>query len=476
MKVEEIPRRSKNLGAWYARIVEAADLCDKRYPIKGMNVWRPYGYKAMLLTDKLIRDEMEETGHEEVFFPALVPQTFFKKESKHIKGFESSVYWVTQAGEEKLEEKILLRPTSETAMYPIFSLWIRSYKDLPLKTFQIVTVYRYETKQTRTFIRAREFHFFEAHTCHKNFEQAETQIREDTEIVSRFFKKLCIPYMLNKRPDWDKFPGAYYSIGVDAIMPDEKVLQLGSFHQYRDNFAKAYDLKFEDEAGNKKYCHQTTFGMSERIIGALILLHSDDQGLKFPSAVAPYQVVVVPIPFKHVETEVVNYSMSIKELLKEAGFRVFLDDSDETPGSKFYLWELKGVPVRIEVGPRDMKRGAVTISKRGFEGKEEVPLELIGEHVRNDLKQIDSQLTKSAQDIKTKFMFQARNLKDIKNRKGVFELPLCEKEECGVACEKELELNTLGIPISGEKRPINSEICPICGKPAKSWVRFGKLY
>ena len=197
-------KKDEDFNEWYNEIVELADLCDKRYPIKGMNVWKPYGWKLMNNVDGLIRHEMEKTNHQEVYFPLLIPESFFKKEEEHIEGFGSEVYWITHAGINKLEERWLLRPTSETAMYPMFSLWVRSHTDLPLKTYQIVNTFSYETKQTRAFIRVREIHFFEAHTCHIDFDDAERQIREDKEIAEKLLKNLCLPYILSTRPDWDK--------------------------------------------------------------------------------------------------------------------------------------------------------------------------------------------------------------------------------------------------------------------------------
>lgn len=471
-----LPKRSKDISRWYTRIVEIADLCDKRYPIKGMNIWRPYGLKALQQIDRLIRAEMEKTDHEEVYFPLLIPESLFEKEAEHIKGFGSEVYWVSHAGKEQLEERLLLRPTSETAMYPIFALWIRSHTDLPLKVFQLVNMFRYETKQTRAFIRVRECHFFEAHTCHEDYEGAETQIKEDMEIIKQFFKKLSLPYTLNKRPDWDKFAGAVYSIGIDALMPDGKALQLGSFHQYKENFSRPYGITYEDSNGKHVYCHQTTFGMSERLIGALILMHSDDKGLKFPPAVAPFHAVIVPIIFKEEETTILKTCSAIKTGLEQRGLRVLLDDREITPGSKYYEWELKGVPIRIEVGPRDIKKKQVTLAVRNSGRKLEVKMEEAEESVNAALADYAEKLFEEAIKINASQTFQALHLEDVKDKRGLIKLPWCGSEECGKACEEALDMNTLGTPIDEDPSCKNKELCPICGKPAKSWVRFARLY
>ena len=349
---------------WYNEVVEKAGLCDKRYPIKGMNVWLPYGWELMNGIDSIIRKEMKRTNHKEVYFPLLIPESFFKREEEHIKGFSQEVFWVTHAGKNELEEKMLLRPTSETAMYPIFSLWIRSHADLPLKIFQIVNTFRYETKMTKAFIRVREIHFFEAHTAHENYEDAENQIMEDIKIAERFFKKLSLPILLSKRPDWDKFAGADYSIGIDVLMPSLKALQVGSIHQYKQNFSKAFEIKYEGIDGKHYYCHQTTYGMSERVLGAVIGIHGDEKGIVIPSSIAPIKVIIIPIIFKGWEEKIMEECKKIKEKLESMGIESHIDDRDKTPGNKFYDWELKGVPIRIEIGPRDIEKGVITIATR----------------------------------------------------------------------------------------------------------------
>ncbi len=241
---EDAMKKAEDFSEWYNEIVERANLTDKRYPVKGMNVWTPYGWKIMQAIDSHIRQEFDGTDHQEVYFPLLIPEDQFAKEKEHIKGFDAEVFWVTHAGLNPLDVKLLLRPTSETAMYPIFALWVRSHADLPLKTYQIVNTFRYETKQTRAFIRVREIHFFESHTCHADFEDSERQVKEDFDILTRLASRWCLPYKLLKRTDWDKFPGAFYTVGIDTLLPSGKSLQLGSIHQYRQNFSKPYEIKY----------------------------------------------------------------------------------------------------------------------------------------------------------------------------------------------------------------------------------------
>jgi prolyl-tRNA synthetase len=385
-------KKSEDFNEWYNEIVELADLCDKRYPIKGMNIWRPYGWKLMNHVDRLIREEMIKTNHQEVCFPLLIPESFFKKEEEHIEGFGKEVFWVTHAGHNQLEERWLLRPTSETAMYPIFSLWIRSHTDLPLKTFQIVNTFRYETKQTRAFIRVREIHFFEAHTCHVDFDDAERQIKEDKEIAHRLLDKLCLPYVFSKRPEWDKFAGAYYTISIDVLMPSGRTLQIGSIHQYRDNFARPYEISYETEKGTHAFCHQTTYGMSERLLGALIGVHGDNKGLILPPEVSPLQVVIIPIIFKGKEQGVLEASKTLHENLLQEGLRSHVDDREITPGNKYYDWELKGVPLRIEIGPRDVEKNELIMVRRDSSKKKSVPLKDAEKVIKKELQELERTL------------------------------------------------------------------------------------
>ena len=466
-------KKTEDFNEWYNEIVELADLCDKRYPIKGMNVWRPYGWELMNNVDKLIREEMFCSDHKEVCFPLLIPESSFKKEEEHIEGFGSEVYWITHAGLNKLEERWLLRPTSETAMYPIFSLWIRSHADLPLKTFQIVNTFRYETKQTRAFIRVREIHFFEAHTCHVDFEDAERQIAEDKNIADNLFKKLCLPYFFSKRPEWDKFAGAFYTISIDVLMPSLRTLQLGSIHQYKDNFAKPYEITYEAEDGSHKNCHQTTYGMSERILGALVGIHGDNKGLVLPPGVAPIQVVIIPIIFKEKEKIVLDACEKLHDKLESAGIKSHIDNRDITPGNKYYDWELKGIPIRIEIGPRDIDKNEVVMVRRDTSEKKSINEGLAVETLMKTLENINLDMMDKAKKILDENFHRVKTVDEAKQLKGIIELPWCGNEDCALEIENILEGNTLGEPI--DENEIN-ESCPICDKSAITWMRYAKTY
>lgn len=466
-------KKSEDFNEWYNEIVELADLCDKRYPIKGMNIWRPYGWKLMNNVDRLIRDEMEKTNHQEVCFPLLIPESLFKKEEEHIEGFGKEVFWVTHAGLNELEERWLLRPTSETAMYPIFSLWIRSHTDLPLKTFQIVNTFRYETKQTRAFIRVREIHFFEAHTCHVDFEDAERQIKEDKEIADRFLVKLCLPYVFSKRPEWDKFAGAYYTISIDVLMPSGRTLQIGSIHQYRDNFAKPYEISYETEKGDHAFCHQTTYGMSERLLGALVGVHGDNKGLIIPPEVAPLQVVIIPIIFKGKEHAVLEASEKLHTKLISEGIRSHIDAREITPGNKYYDWELKGVPLRVEIGPKDVEKNELTMVRRDTGKKKSIPLKDGAKAVHNELQALAQTLYGNAEKLLKDSMHNVLTVEEAKTKKGIVALPWCGNKDCALEIENILEGNTLGEPI---ENAACAHPCAVCGAPAKTWMRFAKSY
>lgn len=461
---------AEKFDEWYNEVVEKADLCDKRYPVKGMNIWRPYGWKIMRNVDGIIREEMEKTGHEEVYFPLLIPEGYFKKEEDHIKGFSQQVYWVTHAGDNELEERLLLRPTSETAIYSIFSLWIRSHADLPLKTFQIVNTFRYETKMTKAFIRVREIHFFEAHTCHADFEDAERQVEEDLEIATRLFRKLAIPFMISKRPDWDKFAGAFYSMGLDVLMPSGRTLQIGSVHQYKQNFSIPFEIKYEGVDGKHYYCHQTTYGMSERILGAIIGIHGDERGIKLPSSIAPIQIVIIPILFKGWEERIMEECRKVGQEVEKMDLRYHIDERDKTPGNKFYDWELKGVPMRIEIGPRDIENDVITIAMRDGVKKKIGRNEI--EKIKEELNEYDERLYHAAEEFLTRNVKIVKNMDELGNA-SIIELPWCGREECGLKMEETTEMKSLGIPYPEKEC---NEKCVICGEKASSWLRMAKSY
>jgi len=463
-------RKDEEFSEWYNEVIERSELSDKRYPIKGMNVWRPYGWAIMKLIDQAIRDEFDSTGHGEVNFPVLIPESEFKKEAEHVKGFEGDVFWVTRGGFNELDVKLVLRPTSETAMYPMFKLWIRSHADLPLKVYQISPVFRYETKMTRTFMRVREIHFFEAHTAHATFEDAEQQIHEDLQMNERVMRMLALPYIVSRRPDWDKFPGAQYSLGSDTLLPSGRAAQVATFHQYRDNFAKVYDVTYETETGEHKYVHQTTDGMSERLLGAVISIHGDEKGLVLPPAAAPVQAVVVPILEKGRQEEMLLEAQRLFLELRER-MRVKLDDRDIRPGEKYYYWEARGVPLRVELGPRDLANQAVTVVRRDTGEKKELPRELLPDRLRTVLELMQVAMWNRAEKVLQDNTFTITKLEDA--RDGFNRMGWCGKESCGKAITERTGMSVLGTPFYPE--PFEGK-CIVCGEKTKQLVYAAKAY
>ncbi len=442
--------KEKDFSEWYIQAIDNAGLVDKRYPIKGMYAWTPYGLRVLKLMDRCMHEEMARTGHDEVQFPVLVPEEQFQKESDHIKGFEESVYWVTHGGLKPLDVRLLLRPTSETAMYSLFSLWVRSHTDLPLKVYQIVSVFRYETEQTRTFLRIREIHFFESHTCHEDYEGAERQIHEDLEIWANLTRKFALPYLLNKRPDWDKFPGAYYTVVPDSYVPAAgRALQAGSMHHYQDNFSKVYDIAYEDADGQRKYVHQTTYGMSERLLGAVVAIHGDDIGIILPPDIAPVQAVIVPILAKGQKARVTKGARALHQELGSAA-RVELDLRNVRPGAKFYEWERKGVPLRVEIGIEEIDGGYVTLCRRDSGRRRKVKREVAVERIGSALKRIQKDMLAKARKELEESVFTIVSYDAVPAR-GVIRTGWCGKESCGLKMEERLDRSILGTPFLGEE-------------------------
>jgi len=462
-------KKAEDFSEWYNEIVEKANLTDKRYPIKGMNVWTPYGWKIMQAIDSHIRQEFDATDHQEVCFPLLIPEDQFAKEKEHIKGFDTEVFWVTHAGLNPLDVKLLLRPTSETAMYPMFALWVRSHADLPLKTYQIVNTFRYETKQTRAFIRVREIHFFESHTCHADFEDAERQVREDYDVLAVLARKWCLPYRLLKRTHWDKFPGASYTVGIDTLLPSGRSLQLGSIHQYMENFSKPYEIKYEDDKGEHKYVHQTTFGMSERLVGAIVAIHGDDKGLVLPPEVATTQVVIVPVLAKGETEKVSKAARDLYDELKGAGLRVRLDERDVRPGVKYYDWELKGVPLRLELGKKDIEKVKVTFVRRDTGEKSLRDRGKVVAEVKDMLALIAKEMLGRALKGMDEGIVTVESLENLPEK--MIRTGWCGEEDCGHEIESRSDMDILGTPVDGEKF---TGACVICGKPTKTPVYMAR--
>ena len=465
----------ENFDEWFHDILEKANITDSRYPIKGMAIWMPYGFQIRKHTMNIIKKLLDK-DHEEVLFPMLIPETELAKEGIHVKGFEDEVYWVTKGGQSELNEQLALRPTSETAMYPMYALWIRSHIDLPIKYYQIVNTFRYETKHTRPLIRVREITTFkEAHTAHATKEESDEQIQDFIEIYKEFFDDLGLSYLISKRPEWDKFPGADYTMAFDVIMPNGKTLQIGTIHNLGQTFAKTFDITFEDKDGEHKLVYQTCAGLSDRVIASIIGVHGEEKGLLLPPKVSPNQVTIIPILFKKGKEEVLAKCMEIKEQLEEKGLRVNIDDRDIRPGKKFFDWEIKGTPLKLELGPRDLENN-ITIAMRRDEG-EKIELTLddgLADNVVELLNKTTENLSNASwsfQDEHVKFTEKLDEIPELVEAGNVVKFYWCGDEEVGKQIEEQTGYDILGI-----QEEVSEGKCIASGNDAKYLALIAKTY
>jgi len=439
----------------------------------------PYGFKIRRNILNILRYLLDTTGHEETLFPLLIPETSLEQESAHVKSFEGQCFWVTHGGYEQLKVKYALRPTSETVIAPMLKLWIRSHADLPMKLYQIVNIFRHETKATRPILRMREVEpFKEAHTCHSTREEAEKQVQEAVEIYKRFFDTIGVPYVVSRRPEWDKFAGALYTIAFDMLCPDGRTLQIGTVHNLGQNFAKAFDITYETVDGIQEHIWTTSYGISGRGIAAVLIAHGDDHGIVLPPIIAPIQFVVVPVPYKGRTKQVNEACKKVCDMLCK-GFRVELDSRrDLTPGNKFYYWELRGVPIRIEIGPRDLETGMVTFVRRDNLKKKTWKMDDAVTGAVELTVEMTNDLKANAKTWMNKRIYKVDNLSEAKDllikKGGIIEVLWCSETECGHKLEEMVEARLLGFP-EDTKEKITGK-CLVCGKKAKSRVRVARAY
>lgn len=372
-----MPKNAQTFSDWYDAIMDAAELVDRRYPVKGCPVLRPYGFFMHNRIMRFIEDSYETRGIHQALFPTAIPESFLRKEEDHIKGFGAECYWVERAGEDRLEERLALRPTSETAIYYMFARWVQSFRDLPLKVHQTVSVFRYETKNTRPLIRVREIPWNEAHTCHATREEAEAELRGYWEVINALFtEQLCVYGQRLQRAPWDKFAGAEYTEVLDVVMPCGRVLQAASMHYLGQKFAKVFGIEYLDQKQKKQFAEMTCCGVSTRALVCPIALHGDQAGLVLPPSIAQYQVVCVPCGGKK-EVEVYEPLENLRQQLQNAGVRCTVDRTQRSLGEKCYHWEMKGAPLRLEMGPRDLAAGEFVLVPRdlGKDGKIQVKID-----------------------------------------------------------------------------------------------------
>ncbi len=476
--------KEENFSEWFSQAVFKAELADMRYGLQGFVVHREWGMLILRRIYEMLEREVEKDGHLPVLFPIAIPKHFFEKEKEHVEGFAPEVFWVTKAGDDDLAEPFALRPTSETAFYSMYSLWIRSWKDLPFKRYQSrICVYRYEST-TRPFLRGREFLFFETHDAFRTHEEALEQIKRDMHILKEVVeKKLFIPFIFFRRPKWDKFAGAEDTYAADMVMPDGKVSQIGSTHDLGQRFSKAFDVTFKDKDGKDKYAYITCFGPGIwRMMAALIAIHGDDKGLVLPSSVAPYHAVIVPIYFKGKEEIVDEVATSLKGKLESAGFRViFDDDKEKTAGYKFYRWELYGVPVRIEIGPKDVEKNTVVLVRRADGERAVVSQDEVEKALKEQLLRNDEVIKERS--ARHHVIHEAKTLEEVRElagKGGFIKAPFCgmgeEAESCADRLQEMTTLKVRGVPLDGEEKPSEDDRCIICGKKAKVMVYLAKAY
>ena len=472
-------KKSINFSEWYVQVVLKAELADYA-PVKGCMIIRPDAYSVWEKLQEIVNQKIKATGHRNAYFPMFIPEGFLKKEAEHFEGFTPEVAWITQGGDTPLEEKLAVRPTSETIMYEMYSKWIRSWRDLPLKINQWCNIVRWETKATKLFLRTREFLWQEGHTAHATAEEAEAEVMWALNMYKDVVENyLAIPVIIGTKSESEKFAGALYTTAMESIMPDGKALQMGTSHNLGQHFAKVFDVKFIGEDKADHYVYQTSWGITTRLIGAMVMIHGDDKGLIMPPKVAPTQVVIVPILFKGAEPETIKgKAREIAETLKAHNYNVILDDRDEyTPGWKFNQWELKGVPVRIEIGPRDLKQGQVVMVRRdncqkSFVKETDIPLTL--EKLLQEIQ--DSMFAKAKVLLadKTSTVQNYDEFKQVIDAKGGFiKAAWCGSASCEAKVKEETGATIRICPFQKEKPATG---CVVCGKESSETVYWARSY
>jgi prolyl-tRNA synthetase len=473
-KAELKVSKSEDFSEWYNQVVQKAKLADYA-PISGCMVIRPYGFAVWEKIQRWFDKELKKTGVENAYFPLFIPERFLKKESEHFKGFVPEVAWIEKTDEK--EEKYALRPTSETIMYDAYSKWIRSWRDLPLRINQWNNIIRWEVKATRLFLRTREFLWQEGHTAHATLKECEEEVllraNQYRELIET---QLAIPVVMGKKSKSETFPGAEYTIALEALMPDGKGLQMCTSHNLGQHFAKVFDIKFRDKDSKEKRVWQTSWGLTTRTIGALTMVHGDDNGLVLPPRIAPVQVVIVPIYDNKTKSKVLKEGEKIRKTL-DSKFDVKFDDRDAySPGWKFNEWELKGVPVRLEIGPKDIKKRQVVLVRRDTGEKKHVKGREVAKHLEKTLETIQESLYRKAKKFLTANTKNAKNLEQleklIKNKKMV-RAYWCGSEGCEEKIKEKTGATIRCIETESAKKEGE---CVDCGKPSKTVVYFAKAY
>jgi prolyl-tRNA synthetase len=465
-------KKGKDFSEWYNETVLKGGLADFS-SVKGFMFIRPYGYSIWERILKILNRMLRETGHSNAYSPALIPERFIKKEKEHVEGFSPELFIVTQSGSQPLEEKLILRPTSETVIYDAYSRWVRSWRDLPILYNYWNSVFRAEIKMTKLFLRTCEFLWQEGHTVHATEKEADREVFLILDLYKKLMEEhLCIPVLSGKKTEKEKFAGASYTTTLEALMPDGKALQMGTSHSLGQNFSRPFNITFLDRNQKRQRAWQTSWGFSSRLIGALVMLHGDDKGLVLPPGVAPVQVVIVPIYKGNTREGVLKES---EKLAKKLKFRTEVDRRDSyTPGWKFNYWEMKGVPLRIEIGPRDIKKKQVILARRDTGKKGPVKISILEKEIENALSEIRKSLLRKARKFLEANIRQAASLKEfqklLKTKRGFLVGGWCRSRTCEDKIKEKTTADIRLVPF----RPKPGK-CLVCGRKGIK-VYFAKAY
>ncbi|KAL0216917.1 hypothetical protein RCL1_007400 [Eukaryota sp. TZLM3-RCL] len=471
-----------DFAAWYENICKDADIIDKRYPVKGMYTFKPYGWFMHESIMNLMEAEWTKLDIEKTQFPLLIPEDFLAREGDHIKGFGGEVFWVTKGGHEELETRLALRPTSETCIYHMFSLWLRSFRDLPMKVHQTCSVFRCETKDTRPLIRTREVFWNEAHTAHATAEEAIEMLNRAWDGYNYVITNvLGVSGLRIRRPEWDKFAGAEYTDVMDALLPCGRVLQIVGAHYLGQKFSKVFSVEYTGEDNLPHYPHITCFGVSTRVLAATLAVHGDEKGLVLPPSIARYEVVIVPILMKKKVEVVLEACEEYLRILKAAGIRAFFDNSPKSPGEKFYYWEMKGVPLRIEIGPRDVQNNEARLVRRDNMEKNQIKKEELVETLRNELELMRIRLEVAGQQFYSERVVTCSSLEEVTKAIGerkIARIPFHSMDVDGREADRAIH-EACGAEVRGysptEEAPVMLA-CIITGKEAKYWGYCARSY
>jgi len=474
----EITPQSQDFGRWYTDVVRRAELADYS-PVKGCMVIRPYGYAIWELIQQGLDRRFKATGHVNAYFPLLIPESLLTREAEHVEGFAPQVAWVTQGGDEVLEERLLIRPTSETIIGTMYAKWVQSWRDLPILINQWANVVRWE-KVTRLFLRTTEFLWQEGHTAHETAEEAQEETLRMLGVYKEFIEgELAMPVLDGEKTASERFAGAVSTYSIEALMGDGRALQAGTSHNLGQNFAKVYDIKFQGRDKSVQYIWGTSWGVTTRLIGAVVMVHGDDGGLILPPGIAPYQVVMVPIMRGNWRETVLPKAKAIRDELVARGIRVMLDDRDsQTPGWKFNEWEMRGVPLRLEIGPKDIEKSQVVLARRDTREKSFTPMDGLAAHIETLLNTIQTALFDRAVAFRQEHTTEADSYATFKEvmegRPGFVVAPWCGSAVCEASIKGETQATIRNIPFASP--PATGKSCIKCGESATVHAWFAKSY